>query len=113
MRLQERYLVQANLGGYATPPGLITGKAMGLPEKARKGNQGSAAAKASIIWRWMMAKQRAHKAVAAEAQASKDRQFKAFQKKLGLLSDKDGEELAPSTPEGCRRAPSGAISPTT
>jgi hypothetical protein len=46
-----------------------------------------------------MAKQRAHKAAAAVAQAKKDRQFKAFQQEPGLLSDKDGEDLAPSTPQ--------------
>ncbi len=80
-----------------TPPGFITGKAATPFEKAKKVNQGSAAAQASIIWRWMMAKQRAHKAAAAAAQAEKDRQFKAFQQELGLLLDKDGEESAPST----------------
>jgi hypothetical protein len=46
-----------------------------------------------------MAKQRAHKAGAAVAQAAKDRQFKASQKELGLLLDEDGEELALSTPQ--------------
>jgi hypothetical protein len=39
-----------------TPQGLITGKATGLSKKARKVNQGSAAAQASIILRRMMAK---------------------------------------------------------
>ncbi len=50
-----------------TPPGLIAGEVMGPSKKARKVNQGSAAVQASTIWRQMMAKQRAHKAVAAEA----------------------------------------------
>jgi hypothetical protein len=70
---------------------LITGKATVLLEKAREGNQGSAVAQVSIIWRWSMAKQRAHKAAAAAERAEKDRQFKAFQKELALLLDKDGE----------------------
>ncbi len=46
-----------------------------------------------------MAKQRAHKKAVAAAQAAKDRQFKAYQQELGLLVNKDGEELAPSTPQ--------------
>jgi hypothetical protein len=41
----------------------------------------------------------AHKAAAAAAWANKDRQFKAYQQELGLLSDNDGEELAPSIPQ--------------
>jgi hypothetical protein len=45
-----------------------------------------------------MAKQRAHKAAAAAERAEKDREFKAYQKELEPLSDKDGEELALSTP---------------
>jgi hypothetical protein len=61
--------------------------------------QGSAAVQASTIWRQMMAKQRAHKKAVAAAQAAKDRQFKAYQQELGLLVNKDGEELAPSTPQ--------------
>jgi hypothetical protein len=48
---------------------------------------------------------RSLKAVAAAAQAAKDRQFRAFQKELGLSLDNDGELLAPSTP---RRLPHGA-----
>ncbi len=46
-----------------------------------------------------MAKQRAHKAAAAAERAKKDSQFKAYQKELGLLSDKDGEDLALGTPQ--------------
>ncbi len=46
-----------------------------------------------------MVKQKSHKAAAAVAQATKDKQFKAFQQELRLSSDKDGEELAPSTPQ--------------
>jgi hypothetical protein len=46
-----------------------------------------------------MAKQRAHKAAVAAEGAEEDRQFKAYQKELGLLSDKDGEESALSTPQ--------------
>ncbi len=75
-----------------TPPGLITGKATGPSEKAREWNQGSEAAQPLIIWRRTMAKQMAHKAAAAAERAEKDRQFKAYQKELGLLLDKDGEE---------------------
>jgi hypothetical protein len=41
---------------------------------------------------------RSHKAAAIAAQAAKDRQFKAFQEKLGLSLDNDGETLAPSIP---------------
>jgi hypothetical protein len=37
------------------------------------------------------------KAVAAAAQAAKDRQFRAFQEESGLSSDNDREALAPST----------------
>jgi hypothetical protein len=47
----------------------------------------------------MMAKQRAHKAAAIAERAEKDRQFKAYQKELGLFLDEDGEESAPSTPQ--------------
>ncbi len=79
--------------------GLISGKAMGPSEKAREGDQGSAAALASIIQRGTMAKQRAHKAAVAAERAEKDRQSKAYQTGLGLLLDNDGEELAPSTPQ--------------
>jgi hypothetical protein len=46
-----------------------------------------------------MVKQKSHKVAAAEAQAAKDKQFKAFHQELGLLLDKDGEEPAPSTPQ--------------
>jgi hypothetical protein len=42
---------------------------------------------------------RSLKAVAAAAQAAKDRQFRAFQKELGLSLDNDGELSAPSTPQ--------------
>jgi hypothetical protein len=38
-------------------------------------------------------------AVAAAAQAAKDRHFRAFQEELGLSSDNNGEALAPSTPQ--------------
>ncbi len=41
---------------------------------------------------------RAHKAAVAAERAEKDRKFKAYQQELGLLSDNDGEEFAPSTP---------------
>ncbi len=51
-----------------------------------------------------MVKQKGHKVVAAAARAAKNKQFKAFQQKTGLLSDKDGEESTPSTP---RRQPHG------
>ncbi len=44
-----------------------------------------------------MVKQKSHKAAAAAAQATKDKQFKAFQQELGLLLDKDRVELTPST----------------
>jgi hypothetical protein len=52
----------------------------------------------------MMVKQKGCKVAAAAARAAKDRQFKALQQEIGLLSDKDGEEgddavLAPSTPQ--------------
>jgi hypothetical protein len=42
---------------------------------------------------------RSLKAVAAAAQAAKDRQCRAFQEELGLSSNNDGEALAPSTPQ--------------
>jgi hypothetical protein len=42
---------------------------------------------------------RSRKAVAAAAQAAKDRQFRVFQEELGLSLDNDGEALAPSTPQ--------------
>jgi hypothetical protein len=42
---------------------------------------------------------RSLKAVAAAAQAAKDRQCRAFQEELGLYLDNDGEALAPSTPQ--------------
>ncbi len=74
-----------------TPLGLIPGRAMGLSGKAKE------AAQASTILRWTMA--RSLKAVAAGAQAAKDRQFRAFQEKLGLSLDNDGEASAPSTPQ--------------
>ncbi len=50
----------------------------------------------------MMVKQKGCKVVAAAARVAKDRQCKALQQEMGLLSDKDGEEgddavLAPST----------------
>jgi hypothetical protein len=76
-----------------TPLGWIPGKATGLAEGVKE-----AAAQASMIVRWMIA--RSHKAAAAAAaavQAAKYRQFKAFQEELGLLLDNDGEALAPST----------------
>jgi hypothetical protein len=71
---------------------LIPSKVTGLLEKAKE-----AAAQASTIPRWTMA--RSHKAVAVAAQAAKDRQCKVFQEELGLLSDNDGESSAPSTPQ--------------
>jgi hypothetical protein len=74
-----------------TPLGLISGRAMGLSGKSKE------AAKASTISRWAMA--RSLKAAAAAAQAAKDRQFRAFQKELGLSLDDDGEASAPSTPQ--------------
>jgi hypothetical protein len=80
-----------------TPSGLIPGKAMGLSKKVKKGNQGSAAAQASTIWRQTMA--RAHKAALATAQADKDRQFKVYQQELGLSVNDDGGESAPSIPQ--------------
>ncbi len=48
-----------------SPLGLTPVKVMGLSKKVKEGNQGSAAAQASTIWRWMMA--RAYKAAAAAA----------------------------------------------
>jgi hypothetical protein len=55
-----------------------------------------------------MAKQRGQQVAAAVARAAKDRQFKALQKRVGILSNKDkdeGEEaeLAPRTPQKAAR----------
>ncbi len=52
----------------------------------------------------MMVKQKGRKVVAAVARAAKDKQFKALQQDMGLMSDEDGEEgheakLALSTPQ--------------
>jgi hypothetical protein len=55
------------------------------------------AAQVSKILRQMMA--RSFKAGAAAAQAAKDRQFRAFQEKLGLSLDNDGKALALSAPQ--------------
>jgi hypothetical protein len=74
-----------------TPLGLIPGRATGPSGKAKE------AAQASTISRRTMA--RSLKAVAAAAQAAKDRQFRAFQEELGLYLDNDGEASAPSTPQ--------------
>jgi hypothetical protein len=74
-----------------TPPGLIPGRVTGPSVKAKN------AAQASTILRQTMA--RSLKAVAAAAQAAKDRRFRAFQEELGLSSDDDGEASAPSTPQ--------------
>ncbi len=74
-----------------TPLGLIPGRATGPLGKAKE------AAQASTISRRTMA--RSLKAVAAAAQAAKDRQFRAFQEELGLSLDNDGEASAPSTPQ--------------
>jgi hypothetical protein len=46
-----------------------------------------------------MVKQKGHKVVVALTRATKDKQFKALQQEMGLLFDKDGEELALSTPQ--------------
>jgi hypothetical protein len=63
-----------------------------------------------------MAKQKGRKVAAAAARAAKDRQFKALQKGIGILSDKEedeGEEveLVLSTPpEGRYMAPGHKVS---
>jgi hypothetical protein len=82
---------QATTRATLTPLGLTPGRATGPMVKAKE------AAQVSTISRRMMA--RSLKAVAAAAQAAKDRRFRAFQEELGLSSDDDGEALAPSTPQ--------------
>jgi hypothetical protein len=68
---------------------------------AKKASQANLVIPAAVLWctSWIrrMVKQKSHKAAAAAAQATKDKQFKAFQQELGLLLDKDRVELTPST----------------
>jgi hypothetical protein len=74
-----------------TPLGLAPGRATGPMEKAKEASQASTISRRTMV--------RPLKAVAASAQAAKDRQFRAFQEELGLSLDNDGEALASSTPQ--------------
>jgi hypothetical protein len=68
-----------------------------------KGSQANLLIPAAVLWYttmiWMMVKQKGYKVAAAAARSAKDMQLKALQQEMGLSSDKDGEELAPSTPQ--------------
>jgi hypothetical protein len=90
---------KASQATLATLTPLIFFVKKGLSGKARHANL---VIPAAVLWCptriKMMVKQKGRKVAAAAARAVKDKQIKALQQDMGLLSHEDGEELAPRTP---------------